>query len=261
VITVPLWLNLSPLAHLGGQPTPVPTPAPVAPTAAPPAATATEPPRGDPSIVAADAFARSMPVGWGSADIGGTYRVSGDGALNVAGAHGNVQLTSSADGSAVLDAVVVRDVVVEHSVALDANVVGELRDVSILRASSGGHYAIVVRMGPSGVLVGVERTVDGQTTVIGRFVSPTDSVSSASLAGGSLRIHAEVTGADPSTIRVRIWPAAVPEPSSWLLTTIDWAGSLQQAGAVGLGWESTTAAGGAMHFSDLTAWVTGEEAQ
>ena len=136
---------------------------------------------------------------------------------------------------------------------------GELRDVSLLRVIGTANYAVVVRLDPSGVLVGVERTIGGQTELIGRFVSVADTSTRSSAP--DMRIHAEAGGAEPTTIRVRVWPVSVPEPNVWQLTMVDWAGNLQDAGAVGLGWQSTSGASGALHFSDLTAWVTGEAAQ
>jgi len=260
LILVPVWLDPSTLTKVtGGNPTPAPTPTSATATSQPPLDSATEPPLTDDAVVAADAFTRNVATGWGSADIGGPYTVTGDGALSVGSGQGSVVLGSSANGSAVLASVVARDVIVEHSVTTDPTLTGELRDVSLLRVIGTANYAVVVRLDPSGVLVGVERTIGGQTELIGRFVSVADTSTRSSAP--DMRIHAEAGGAEPTTIRVRVWPVSEPEPNVWQLTMVDWAGTLQTAGAVGLGWQSTSGASGALHFSDLTAWVTGEAAQ
>jgi hypothetical protein len=47
-------------------------------------------------------------------------------------------------------------------------------------------------------------------------------------------VRAQVTGANPTTIRITAWPAGSAEPTAWTLTTSDATASLQTAGNVGL---------------------------
>ena len=210
VILVPLWLGPSTLTRVvGGNPTPVPTPTSLAATVVPPLGGPAEASPSAEAIVAADAFARTVADGWGTADIGGSYTISGSGTLSVGGGQGNVIVTGSGDGRAVLAGISARDVAVEHSVAADT-ASGELRDVTILRSSDDGSYLVVVRLDPAGLQVGVERSVAGQTELIGRFVTIVDTSTRSSMPG--VRVHAEATGAEPTTIRVRVWPTDLPEP-------------------------------------------------
>jgi hypothetical protein len=257
LILIPLWLDPQTLTRVaGGNPSPSPSPT-VPGTAAPPIPAPTEAPLSSAAIVATDTFARSVAPGWGAADVGGNYTVSGSGTLSVAGGQATVTLAPNSSGQALLESVDARDVIVQHSVASDQIAVGELNDLTLLRASDTAAYAVVVRISADDVQVGLQRNVGEETDQIGRFVS----VPVSGVTNGRLRIHAEASGAEPTSIKVRVWPADQSEPNTWQINLVDWTGVLQHPGAIGLGWTSTNGASGALLISDLTAWVTGETAQ
>ena len=44
----------------------------------------------------------------------------------------------------------------------------------------------------------------------------------------------QVTGANPATIRLKVWAASAPEPAAWQLTATDSSPALQVAGSIGL---------------------------
>jgi hypothetical protein len=50
----------------------------------------------------------------------------------------------------------------------------------------------------------------------------------------TLLLRTEVTGANPTTIRIRTWPSTQAEPTTWNVTTTDATVGLQAAGGVGL---------------------------
>jgi hypothetical protein len=74
-----------------------------------------------------------------------------------------------------------------------------------------------------------------------------------------MHVRAEALGDDPTTLRLRTWPDGVPEPAAWQLSTIDWTGTLQEPGTIGIGWRLDAAQSQrlVMAFSSLTAWDLG----
>ena len=53
-------------------------------------------------------------------------------------------------------------------------------------------------------------------------------------AGDFIRVRAKVTGASPTTIRVRAWADGTAEPTTWTYTGTDSVAALQAPGGVGL---------------------------
>lgn len=53
-------------------------------------------------------------------------------------------------------------------------------------------------------------------------------------AGTRLAVRLQVTGTAPTTLRVKVWPAAGTEPAGWQLTGTDATAALQSAGSVGV---------------------------
>jgi hypothetical protein len=47
-------------------------------------------------------------------------------------------------------------------------------------------------------------------------------------------MRVQMTGTNPTTIRMKVWQAGTAEPAAWLLTVTDGTAELQTAGAVGI---------------------------
>ena len=52
--------------------------------------------------------------------------------------------------------------------------------------------------------------------------------------GQMISVRFEVTGTDPTQLRLKVWPAGTAEPGAWLLTASDADAALQVAGNVGV---------------------------
>ena len=52
--------------------------------------------------------------------------------------------------------------------------------------------------------------------------------------GAFIRMRAQISGANPTTIRIHAWADGTTEPTTWNSTTTNSAAALQVAGAVGL---------------------------
>jgi hypothetical protein len=254
LLSTPLWLDPSALYELGwgGRPSPSVMPATTPPGPAP-ASPATPGVVG--AVVASDTFSRRSASGWGRAEVGGRYTVEGSLAgLAVEPGVGVIQLADGDAGSVVLLGVSVADASLELSFALDGLPrEGELRLVAELRRNErGGGYRPAIAIRPDGaVIVGAGLRLGGTEQELSTsYVVPDLTVAD----GDALRLRAEAIGSDPTTIRLRVWPADEPEPGFWHVSVIDWSGALQGAGALGLGWwlDSTPSRPLTVRIDDLT---------
>jgi hypothetical protein len=238
LVLAPLWLDPVTLGELTGvrsSPTPEVSPSPAKPVNRRPASI-------DPSApartLAQDSFARRVVSGWGAADFGGAYAVTGPpDRLVVEAGVGLLSVTPAGGVEVVLPGAVGRDVELSFSFAsamLPAQ--AELAVHALLRDAEGGNlYRPTVHLFATGpATVTIELVTDGVMQPLGGPIVVPDVVA---MAGTPVRVRAKVSGSDPTTIRVRAWPATGSEPRYWDLTVADWTSSLQAAGAPGLGWQ------------------------
>ena len=220
--------------------------------------TATAPPA--PTAFAVDGFDRSVTGGWGSADTGGAWTVTGDAAnFAVTPGTGSATLPTAGGGPGTisLDGVSARDVDITTSVALDrvANGGGTYIYLQARRDSASSLYLAKVRVLSNGTVSvalvkrdgsTAETTITGSTTVAGLNVS----------AGTPIRIRFQATGAAPTALRAKVWAAAATEPSGLAVTGTDSSAALQDPGAVGVNGYlsgSATNAPVTMRFSSYSA--------
>jgi PKD repeat protein len=77
---------------------------------------------------------------------------------------------------------------------------------------------IVRRIGTTDMVLAVAPTVPGLTHT----------------AGQAYTVRFEVTGANPTQLRMKVWPAGTAEPGAWRLTANDSTAAMQAAGVVGI---------------------------
>jgi hypothetical protein len=133
----------------------------------------------------------------------------------------------------MLDSVSARDVDVLLRVAVDKVASGGSEYAyAIVRRNATNAYRpklILLSNGTvqvhCGVLVNnVESSVAPAVTVPGLSYS----------AGGYIWLRAQVTGAAPTTIRVKAWADGQPEPATWQFSATNSASAVQGPGSVGL---------------------------
>jgi CSLREA domain-containing protein len=187
------------------------------------------------NVLARDTYSRTVSSGWGSADVGGAWTVSGT-AANWAVSSGTGRMTLPAQGatrSAALSGVSVVDVDLLVSVTADSAASGSglylytearYRDAAnqyrgkIRIAADGSVYLHASR-----VTAGTQAAVGSEVVVPGLSYTP----------GTPIWVRAQFTGTSPTTIRLRAWTGAT-EPSGWTYTGTDSSAALQTAGAIGL---------------------------
>lgn len=197
-------------------------------TATPPA----PPPAG---VVAADAFARTSASGWGVADTGGSYGHQGPASdFSVGSGSGSVVVPSAGmTRSALLPSASARDVDITFRVRTDKTVaVGNFFVYAVARRSGTSEYRPRILLRANGTVAAqASIVVSGSESALGSAVT---IAGLSHVADGWINFRAQVTGAGPTTIRVKAWADGTAEPATWHFTTTDSNASLQAEGSLGL---------------------------
>jgi PKD repeat protein len=189
----------------------------------------TKPPAG---ALAVDKFGRSVSSGWGTADSGGPWALSGSAsAFTVSGGTGNISMAQIRQSNrASLASVSARDVSITTQVSLNKRPDGGGAYVYISgRRTSAGEELLKLQFTSNGSVVMSFSRMDGNTET---------TLSSTTLSGVSaedtLKVRFELSGTFPTTLSGKVWKASDSEPSAWTRTMTDNASNVQSAGSVGL---------------------------
>lgn len=212
------------LTVLDGEGAPGTTSRPVTVTTQPPV-----------TSIAADSFTRTVTSGWGPADSGGPWSLSGDiTSFSVNGSAGQVRLAAGAGPTAILKQVATTSTSMTCTVSLDKRPTGTAAGLWLLGrwVPNAGNYRAQVRVGTAGDLaVALARFSPTSGQVI---LQPAAVVPGLSFTPGTpLAVRVEVTGTSPTTVRARVWQQGSPEPSTWVRSVTDSTAALQVAGGVG----------------------------
>ncbi len=171
-----------------------------------------------PQPFAADSFTRTVTNGFGTADDGGAWSITGSAAnYSVSGGSGKVMNASAQTRAAYLTGAVSQDVNLVADVSLSRASTGGGAYLSVIgrRVSSGNDYLVKVRYQSDGSVVAyLNRTVGGTETTLAWTTVP----GLTAAANDVLRVRLEVTGSPTTTARAKVWRAGQAEPSAWLVT-------------------------------------------
>ncbi|NHB84222.1 PKD domain-containing protein [Tessaracoccus sp. HDW20] len=185
-----------------------------------------------PTVIASDAFARTVANDWGTADVGGAWTRSGS-ASNFAVAPGKATINMAAGSgpSAYLNGVSARDVDLTTTLSYDKPGSGGGAYTSfIVRRNGTSDYRTTIRMTATVVTVDLRRKVAGTEAILGQ----TTLTGGALAANQVLNVRLQAVGANATTLRVKVWRAGTAEPAAWMLSFSDSGAGLQQAGSVGV---------------------------
>jgi len=208
---------------------------------------------------AADTFSRSVIDSWGSAETGGSYTLASSPAdFDVTGAAGTMLLSgANRSRSAYLPDVSARDIDMTVRIQTDKPAAGGGQMAyAVARWNGGRAYLGRVRLATDGsVRLQAVQESTGVTTLLGGE----KLVPGISYAGNqAIWLRMQVSGADPTTIRMKAWVDGHAEPSSWQYNVTDATAGLQTSGAVGLrAYLSSTANNMPVVFSFDDLRVTG----
>ena len=182
---------------------------------------------------ASDSYGRILSGSWGNADIGGSYSLSGKPSdFNVTGSAGTIRTSPNVTNSVYLNAV--------SALSFDATFRVSTNKVAgpgaryayfVARRNNGNDYLAAVRL-PSDASVRIQaaREVGKKITKLRKEVRVKGLTHKAN---SYIRMHVQLTGANPTTIHLRAWADGKPEPSNWQYTATDSTSGLQTAGPVG----------------------------
>jgi CSLREA domain-containing protein len=221
------------------------------------AATASVTVAGGPTIYAIDTFSRTLSNTWGSANTGGAYTLSGTvGDFDVNGSAGTMAMAAGANRAAILAGASATDVDLSFRVSTDKVATGTHQYVYGLarRINATTEYRAKVRFGTNGgVYLHAGAVVNNVETAIGSEIQVPGLTQTANTF---IWVRTQVSGTNPTTIRIRAWADGSPEPTTWTYTGTNSAASLQAAGGVGLRvylGGATTNAPVLFRFDDLRA--------
>ncbi|HET9648571.1 MAG TPA: PKD domain-containing protein [Microlunatus sp.] len=206
-----------------------------------------------PAVLAADAFARTVASGLGTADTGGSWSVNGSG-FSVNGSQGQVAISQGGQGPwAQLPGVSTTGVDLVVGLVLDKRPnAGAAYVGTIGRRVGSADYRLKVKIDPNGAVTVYAIRMSGGETTLSQLVVPGLSYT----AGSRLDTRLQVSGTSPTTIRGKVWAAGTAEPAAWQVTATDSTAALQAAGSIGLHtYMSSSATNGSwvFRFDDLLA--------
>jgi CSLREA domain-containing protein len=188
------------------------------------------------TAIASDSFTRTI-SGWGSADAGGPYTIDGNSAnFQVATGYGQMTLPkAAANRGATLNNVSAADVdavvrVAADKVAAGASFIAYL-PVRQNAAATNAYRPKLIFNTNGTISVGAGVLVNGSESAAGPAIVVPGLTQSAN---SFVWLRVKVTGANPTTIKVKAWAEGTTEPSGWQFSATNSAASLQGAGAVGL---------------------------
>ncbi len=190
------------------------------------------PPAG-PVPFAVDEFTRSVTNGWGTADSGGTWTVSGTAAnYQVDGAQATMRMAAAGAGpQTFLVGPSSNNTELRAEFGLDkaVNGGGVHINANVRRMANGDVYYSKAKYNADGtvqlllgqIVGGVETVL--QTKATGITVQP----------GDRLAVRVQAFGTAPTTLRAKLWKVGSTEPADWTASVSGTADSLQGAGTVG----------------------------
>ncbi|HEY3436299.1 MAG TPA: PKD domain-containing protein [Actinotalea sp.] len=209
-------------------------------------------------VFAADTFTRTVTNGFGTADTGGAWRVTGSTAqYSVSGGGGILRWASpgvTLDASLPAASSPSTDLTFASTVDKPATGGGVYLTVGVRRVTGVGEYRVNVRYRVNGVIaLGVARTAGTAETAL---ITPTSVPGLTVAAGDQLLVRAEAFGTNPTVLRARVWKAGTTEPTTWQASVNDTTAGLQAPGFVGINSylsSSTTNSPVTLRIDDLVA--------
>ena len=193
--------------------------------------TGAEEPAGD---VIRDSFSRTVQAGWGDADTGQAWIVTGlISGWSVGNGVGQYRAGAGNGTPAVLGGISVTDADVAVTIGADKAPTGGGQFYSVsgrfLDARNG--YSAKLQLTAGGAVTGhLVRQVDGVSTAL----ESTDLPGVTADANSRIRMRMQTVGTAPTTLRLKAWPAGAAEPADWQLIATDDTSGLQRAGSLAL---------------------------
>lgn len=187
-----------------------------------------------PAAGVSDAFGRTVSNGWGSADEGGPWTLTGGpDKFSVSGGTGRVLVAVPGAGpTATLNESTIQDVdgTIDVSVDKAATGTGIYATMQTRRVGTSSYQFSLKFLSNNTATVGIARTVSGASTSLGTVTVPGLAYS----PGDVLRLRFQAIGSGTTNLAVKAWEVGTPEPGSFQVAVADSTAALQVAGAFSL---------------------------
>lgn len=185
------------------------------------------------ATIVSDTFTRSTSGGWGSADTGGAYTLTGN-ASNFS--------TNGTQGQITAAAGVVREAILASVSQSNTESTGTFKTDVV--ANGGGFYTDVVqrRTGGNDYRMRIKIDAAGVVTIQGlKFSSSVETALGSAVSAGitytgntNLSFRIQVLNTFPTTVQGKVWLTSGAEPGSYQFIATDSDSNLQTSGAVGI---------------------------
>jgi hypothetical protein len=192
-------------------------------------------PSGSTAPFASDTFARTLASGWGAANTGGVWTTGSAIRYSVKAGAGSVITKAGETNSAVLQAVSSSDTDFKGTFGTDKLASGNGSYITLIgrRVGTNREYQARLRARADGSVAIQLGLLNGSATVT--VLRPEVVPSGVTVAGGgTVTARFQVTGTQPTALRLKVWPTGAAEPTAWQLTTTDSVAALQVPGSVGV---------------------------
>ena len=182
------------------------------------------------AVLANDTFQRTVANGWGSANTGGAWTLTGGSSMfNVSGGLGRMLLPASTTLDADLLGVSRSATLVTATFSVNKLVDGTYVGV-VPRQIGANYYNVRLRLSADGTIV-MNLLLNSSTLIGSNYTVPGLKV----VAGQQYTIKAEAKGTTNTTVSGKVWKTVGgTEPAAWLRTGTNNLAAMQGAGSVGL---------------------------
>jgi len=188
-----------------------------------------------PQGFAVDGFQRTVSNGWGTAEVGGGWTLSGSSAnFGVSNGRGTIRMNSAGAGPGVsLNSVSSTSTDMRVRLGADKPATGGgiyLTAQPRLLASGDRYYADVHLQSTGAVRLVLGRAIGTAETALQAVTVSGLSVN----AGDMVNVRVQAVGTSPTTFRAKVWADGQAEPSGWTASVTDSTAALQVPGRIGL---------------------------
>lgn len=181
-----------------------------------------------------DDFSRNFVNGWGSADVGGAWTLTGPAtAFSVENGAGSVSAGAGQERKSRLASVASdeADAVFDYRFEKDVQGSGNswLDFVGRHVDNSNFYRSRVITNSAGAVRVDLARVNGGASTTIASVTVPGMTMQE----GEKLKVRTQTMGTSPTTLKVKVWKDGTAEPEAWTLERTDTTSVLQTEGGVG----------------------------
>ncbi len=182
--------------------------------------------------LAQDNFNRTQGTGWGSAEVGGNWTLSGSSSsYAVNGGWGTIKMGAPGSGPAAkLGAVSSTNTDLRLQFAFDKAPTGGGQFLrAAVRGDHANGYLAKVWMNSSGAMtLYLSKVINGAETDLA-----VKTVSGLTFQPGqSYSVRVQGYGTGPTNLKAKLWKASDTEPGSWIVTASDSTSELQSAGGI-----------------------------